>query len=163
MLILYESSFVRVSNLENLWNRSPDMTSLRHTSRKLDYECSKGLCKIGPRYLDQTWWPTFTHLPTKGSIQCKCHVNALNYALFADFSIFNFQALTKLPSFNINIIDANRSIKGTLTFHLTWPHYITNHMTLIIGDQNAHAKFDPVTLMWPSDPLLHNFLAVYST
>ena len=64
------------------------------------------------------------------------------------------ETLTKPPSFRINIIYANRSIKGTLTCHLTWPHYVTHHVISIMDVQRAHVKFDPVTLTWPGDPRL---------
>ena len=77
---------------------------------------------------------------------------------------FNFETITKLPSFSINIIYANRSINGSLTYHLAWPHDVTHPVTSIMDVQMDHAKFDHVTLTWPGDPLLHICLqkGVYS-
>ena len=55
----------------------------------------------------------------------------------------------------ISIIYANRSIKVTLTFHVTWLYYVTHHVTSFIDVPRACVKFDNVSLTWPGDLLLH--------
>ena len=121
----------------------------------------------GPmRNLTQWPWPDLvTYFYTSPyEMQYTVQMSCPCTALCSFHRILKFETLTTLPSYRINIIYANRSIKGSLTFDLTWPHYVTHHMTSITDVQRAHAKFDPLTLIWPGDLLLHICLqnAAYS-
>ena len=131
------------------------MTSLRRSSRDLNYGCSKGPCEIWPRDIDLIWWPTFTHLPKRGSIQFKCPFTEL--CSFRRF--FNFESLTKLSSFNINIVYAKRSL-----WPFTWHDLITPHTTWPQLWMFKGLMQNLTLWPWPDDPFFYNCLqkAAYS-